>query len=336
MVKGAEGPPLEIPMLRKNITILGWTGRGRLSDLESSAEFVLRANGIRALVSRRGTWVTVQGPEPLGVAAILGLMPGVAWTAAGKSCSSGTELSETAGALARNYLRRSDRFAVQVEGRGDAMASDIEGSITSRILESVRGSRVSTQSPKVRFRAAFDGTRGAVGVEVKEGPGGRPTGEESVACLVSGGIHSSVLAWQAVLLGFRVRLVHARFSEESLRKVAGLYAELSRRADPRWLSLEVLEGHSILGALSRYVESSKIPVFGGFRPDTGEGMEKLPKVLAPLYLMPEERFLAEFETLGIGSLDSPQDWDKKWLKKQSSRRFGGKATDVSGVLDGLT
>jgi hypothetical protein len=319
----------------KRTTILGWTGRGSIADLVASAEFLLREGGIEARVSRIGTSVAVGGPEPLGVAAILGLMPGVDWIAAGGTCSSATELHSLVCALAKNYLRRGDRFAVEAEGTGKVTASDVGGSITSRILESVRGVRVSVESPKVRFRAAFDGENGVVGVEVKKGPGGVPTGKDSAVCLVSGGRHSSVVAWHAVLLGFRVRLVHARFSDESLRTVARLYSELSHRADPRWLSLEVLEGGSIREALSGYAELSRNPVFGGFsRSGRGKPLG-LPNVLAPLYLMPEERFQTEFEGLGIRGLDSPEDWDRMGPTKLTKWKFGGTAADVSGVLDGL-
>jgi hypothetical protein len=319
----------------KRTTILGWTGRGMLADLVSSAEFVLRERGIKARVSKVGTSVAVRGPEPLGVAAVLGLMPGVDWIAAGGACSSATELYALACALAKNYLRRGDRFTVEAKGADNVMASDVGGSITSKILESVRGARVSVESPKARFRAAFDGENGVVGVEVKKGPGGVPTGRNSAFCLVSGGRHSSVVAWHAVLLGFRVQLVHAKFSDESLRAVARLYSELSHRADPRWLGLEVLEGGSIREILIRYAELSKNPVFGGFSPSGGERLLGLPSVLAPLYLMPEERFQTEFEALGIKGLDSPEDWDKSGPMKLTKRKFGGRAADVSGVLDGL-
>jgi hypothetical protein len=322
-------------MRRKRTTIIGWTGRGRLADLASSVEFVLRERGIEGRVSRTGTSVAVGGPEPLRVAAVLGLMPGVDWIAAGGTWASTTELYSLAFALGENYIRRGDRFAVEAEGTGKVTASDVRGSITSKILESVRGARVSNESPKVRFRAAFDGENGVVGVEVKKGPGGVPTGRDSVVCLVSGGRHSSVVAWHAVLLGFRVRLVHVRFSDESLRAVAWLYSELSHRADPRWLSLEVLEGGSIREALTGYVELSKNPLFGGFSPSGGERLLGLPKLLAPLYLMPEEGFQAEFEALGVKGLDTPEDWDRRGPTKLTRRKFGGKAADVSDVLDGL-
>jgi hypothetical protein len=322
-------------MPQKTMTILGWTGRGRLADLESSVVFVLGERGVKGRVSRTGTSVNVEGPEPLGVAALLGHMPGVAWVAAGGAARSALELAALGSALAKKYLRKGDRFIVEAKGEGEVLASDIGGSITSKILESVKGSRVSIESPNVLFRVVFDGARGVVGVEVKKGPGGMPTGGESATCLVSGGKHSSVVAWHAVLLGFRVRLVHAKVSDESLRAVAELYSELSHRADPRWLRLEVLEGDSILGALSGYAGRSKDRLFGGLSRSGGQSLLELPGTLAPLYLTPEERFQAEFEALGIKSYDLQDDWKRKGQNPLTVRGFGGITADVSEVLDGL-
>jgi adenylyl- and sulfurtransferase ThiI len=322
-------------MSRMHTTILGWTGRGNFEDLESSVQFALRTRGFKARVSKAGYSVAVEGPEPLGVAAALGQMPGVAWIAAGGTCSSMTEMSALAGALAKKYLRRGDSFSVEAQAAGKAAASDAGGSMTSKILESVKGSRVSVESPKVLFRATFDGAKGVLGVEVKRGPGGMPTGREWATCLVSGGYHSSVLAWHAVLLGFRVRLVHAKLNDESLRAVAGLYSELSHRCDPRWLSLEVLEGNSVLATLSGYAEQSKDHVFGGFSLFHEQRLFRLPGVLAPLYLLPEERFREEFQALGIRNYDWEEDWEKKRSEKQLARKFGGATADVSGVIDGL-
>jgi len=323
-------------MCAKSTTILRWTGRGGLADLQSSIEFVIADNRLKATVSSMGGCLAVQGPEPLGVAALFGRMPGVAWIAAGVTGRTIGELPEASGVLAKKYVRKSDRFSVEVEGIGKSPSSDLGGAVTSRILDAVKGSRVSASSPKVRFRAVIDGDAGVVGVEVKQGPGGVPTGKTSVACLVSGGIHSSLTAWRAMLLGFRVRLVHAKYSDVALRAVARLYSELSFRADPRWLSLEVLEGDSVVGALADYADRSKEPVFGGFTPPHEEHLRRLPKVRAPLYLTPEERFLAEFEELGIREDGMAEDWDRKGHGEPKVRRYGGKAADVSAVLDGLS
>jgi adenylyl- and sulfurtransferase ThiI len=214
-------------------------------DLHSSVRNVLVDVGIRASTRRAGTALVVLGPEPVSVAAALGDMPGVSWVAVGVSGHSSRDLSDSAKILSGIYVHPRERFAVKAEGPSRAVASDLEGRITSSILESIRGSRVSVESPRVVFRVAFDGKAGAVGVELKPGPGGVPTGNDEAACLVSGGMHSSVLAWLAVIAGFRVRLVHAESGDESLRAVAELYSELSHRADPRGLNLEVLGGDTV-------------------------------------------------------------------------------------------
>jgi len=320
-------------MSSSSTTILRWTGKGSLDDLRSSVAYVLGAEGVKAHVSKLGDSVTLVGPEPLRLAALLGNMPGVSWVAVGHSAHSLLELSAAARELAGRYLRKGDRFAVEAEGTGGNAASDISGIVTSSVLDGLKGLRVSRESPRVLFRAAFDGKNGVVGVEVRKGPGGSPTMREQVACLVSGGMHSSVVAWGAVLQGFRVRLVHAKYSEESLRAVARLYSELSYRADPRGLSLEVIEGDPVGLALSRYAGSFKGKVFTGFTP-WSQG-RKPPRALSPLYLMSEEGFASELEALGTKSFDAPEDWDMKGEEKRLVKRFTGRRTDVSGVLDGL-
>jgi len=277
--------------------------------------------------------VTLVGPEPLRLAALFGNMPGVSWVAAGLTVRSLRELSAAAGELARKYLRKGDLFSVEAEGTAGALASDIAGVVTSAVLDGVKGSRVASESPKVRFRAAFDGEAGIVGIEVRMGQGGTPTRRELVACLVSGGIHSAVVAWEAVLQGFRVQLIHARYSEESLQAVARLYSELSYRADPRGLGLEVIEGESVNRALAGYASSFRGMVFAGYTP-AARGRQP-PKVLSPLYLMSEEKFASEFRALGIQSFDAREEWNREGRGRRLVRRFGGRRADVSGVLDGL-
>lgn len=304
-----------------------------MNDLRSSVSYVLDLEGVKANVSELGDSLTLVGTEPLRLAALFSNMPGVSWVAAGFTARSLGELSTAAGQLAKRYLRKGDRFSVGVEGTAGVLASDISGIVTSAALDAVKGSRVSNESPRVRFRSAFDGQNGVAGVEVRRGPGGAPTGRDQVACLVSGGIHSSVVAWNAVLQGFRVRLVHARYSEESMRAVARLYSELSYRADPRGLSLEVLEGESVGSTLSRYAGTSSMKVFAGYT--SGNKRRELQKVISPLYLMSEERFASESEAMGIQSFDALEEWDKKGKGKRLVRRIVGKRADVSGVLDGI-
>jgi adenylyl- and sulfurtransferase ThiI len=319
----------------KRTAILRWTGRGTVSHLASSVEFQLQANKVRGRVSVVGSSITVLGPEPLEVAALMQYLPGVAWIAAGFAAESPAGLAKASASLAKAYLSRGDRFSVVAEGTGGALASDVGGAVTSRILESVKGARVS-ESPRVRFRAVADGREGAVGVEVKPGPGGVPTGTGSVSCLVSGGVHSAVTAWMAVLAGFRVRLIHAKVSEESLRAVAKLYSELSNRADARGLSLEVLDGGPAAGMVAEYAARSRGRMFGGFRAADGGPPESLQgRVSAPLFLLPEEKFQAEFESLGIKAFESRVRWGESSRTSFKSSRFSGGPADASQVLDGL-
>jgi adenylyl- and sulfurtransferase ThiI len=278
----------------------------------------------------------VEGMEPLKVAALLKNTPGVGWIAAGLVSKSFKGLLEDSATLARVYLKPGFKFSVEADGSVGATKSDVEGALTSRILESAKGSRVSQGSPKVRFRSAFDGQRGVIGVEIASGPGGVPTGVNAAVCLVSGGRHSSVVAWMALLAGFSVRLVHVLVNEESLLGAARLYSELSHRTDPRKLTLQVAEGRSLTGVLVGIVRGVNEPVFGGFQP-TGVPIPRPLKgrVLAPLYLLAEERFSAEFDSLGLRSHEAKGSWDAGKDEDRRVRSFGGVTADVSEVVDRL-
>jgi hypothetical protein len=322
-------------MSSKRATVIGWTGGGRLDDLRASARYVLGDRRIGGRLYNAGRALALEGPEPISVAVVLKNLPGVAWVAAGRSGRSIAELGAEAGKLARAYVASHDTFAVLADGPTPREASDLGGSLTSSILETVKGSRVSLESPEVTFRASFDGKDGVVGVEVETGPGGVPTAKQEVVCMVSGGVHSSVMAWFAVLQGFRVTIVHVDSGEVGLRAVAHLYSELSHRADPRSLNVEVFQGASLSRTLSDYARKSRVPVYAGFSRTGEPGPRTLTNVTAPLYLMPQERFMSEFDRLGLRGAESETDWDAIDGGTPSSRRFGGKRADVSEVLDSL-
>jgi hypothetical protein len=274
--------------------------------------------------------------EPLGVAAKLKHTPGVSWIAAGKVSRSFKELLDDSGALARTYLKRGDRFSVEAEASSGTVRSDVSGGVTSKILESSKGTKVSQEDPKIRFRSAFDGSRGVVGVEVARGPGGVTTGVDSAVCLVSGGRHSSVVSWMALLAGYKLRLIHATMNQESLLGAARLYAELSHRTDPRGLMLQVIEGKSLARALVGIVRGVNEPVYGGFRASGGPIPRRLSgHVLAPLYLLAEDKFDDEFDSLGLKSYDAKMRWDNGKNEDVQIRSFGGATADVSDVVDGL-
>jgi hypothetical protein len=320
----------------KRATIIRWTGRGSMQSLASSIAFGLGSEKARAEIMKFGNSLAVVGPEPARICSTFEWMPGVSWVAAGYLADDLHGLTEAASSLARNYVRRGDRFIVDAEATMGGRESDLGGAITSRILDTVKGARTSAVSPRLRFRAAADGERGVVGLELARGPGGAPMGTVEVSCLVSGGKHSSVLAWNALLMGLRVKLVHASAGEEALLAVARLYSELSYRVEPRGLRLEVLDSPSAESAIVGFAARAKVKVFAGF---TAAGRE-IPaglsnSVTAPLYLMPEAAFDSEFASLKLRGADTRMAWGGKKGGGFATRTFGGRTADVSEVLDGL-
>ncbi len=321
----------------KGTAIVRWTGAGSLGDLVQSVRRVLKGDGMNARARTIGGTIVVSGAEPAAVAKRLRHMPGVRWVAVGEDVRSFREMGAVAKRLAVKYLRRGDRFAVIAEGFGRGVASDVAGLVTASALGEVEGARIDERAPRMKMRAAFDGDAGVVGIEIANGPGGTPTGSAEAVCLVSGGRHSSVSAWMALLDGFRVTLVHAKVDDEGVREVARLYSELSYRADYSKLGLEVVEGGSSILELQRTARKIEGRVFGGFH----AGCSEIPKLMAgrveaPLFLLPEEEFEEAFESLGLKGVVEKQDWNPRKSGRVSRRRFAGRQADVNGVLDGLT
>ena len=322
-------------VMTKKAAILRWTGRGDASDFRSSVNHVLLERGVKAEVRRVGGSLVLSGPEPVGLCSTFENMPGVAWTAAGFSVASRDEVARASSVLASRYLKRGEKFSVQAEASGRGASSDLAGAVTSAMLEEVKGARASSDAAGVRVRAALDGARGVVGIEVSRGPGGSPMGRDGAVCLVSGGRHSAVLAWSAVLQGFRVNMVHVQSGEGSLFAAARLSAALSNRGDPRGLSLTLLRGGEPAGVLPRFLARRTEPVFGGFTVERPAPAALGPKVQSPLFMMAEETFESQFGALGVKSNDEVADWGRKSAGDYIERRFGGKSADVSAVIDGL-
>lgn len=277
----------------------------------------------------------MDGPDPVRVAAACEHLPGTAWVAVGYRGKTLGDLSRAARTLAARYLRPGGSFSVDAEVSG-GHPSDLAGALTSAILGSVKGSRVDEEGAMVRFKAALDEESGVVGVRLRDGPGGAPTGGSEAVCLVSGGAHSSVVAWMTVLSGQRVTMVHASEGERGVRGVARLYAELSHRSDPLGLRLVVLEGAPPDSMLYGFVSRSKAPAFGGFTPLSGLPPASFRgRVHAPLYMATEEYFDTEFRGLGTPEVRSKTEWKGAGKSRFTVREFGGERADVSGVLDGL-
>lgn len=297
---------------------------------------MLKHDGRAARVRRSGGSLLVEGPDPVGVAVLFEHLPGVAWIAAGYRGKTIGELARAAALLSSRYLGKGAGFLVDAEASGGGHPSDVSGPLTSAILGRVKGTKVKEDEPSVRIRAALDGESGAVGVELRRGPGGTPTGRARAACLVSGGVRSSVVAWMTVLAGSRVELVHANGGERGVRAAARLYSELSHRSDPRGLKLVVLDGAPAASLLFGYAARAAGQVFGGFTPSSGPPDPRFGgRVLAPLFVAPDDLFREAFQGLGAGGEAAKTDWESEGGGRASSREFGGKKADVSEVLDGL-
>jgi hypothetical protein len=318
------------------VAIVRWTGRGIQANLETSISHVLALGKEKWNIKRAGAAFLVEGPDPVEVATALGLMPGVAWIAVGTASSSLRELGKGAAALARKYLRPGVRFSVLAESSGNMAVGDIAGAVVSSALEEVKGARIDDTTPQVKFRATLEDSAGAVGVELSVGPGGFPAGTQEVTCLASGGRHSSVLCWLALLSGFRVRIVHAERDEVSLQAVAHLYAELSHRIDPAGLSLEVVRGGEPGPLVLWQAKKRKGRIFGGFHVGCSgpQGLLKR-RVEAPLFLLPEEYLDREYRALSLKEFGSRIEWKTHPAKRAETVRIAGVRADVSQVLDGL-
>lgn len=312
-----------------------WTGAGRIADLRRSVRRTLAAHGAVGSVEEGSSWLLVRGRDPVRFAHVLQNQPGVEWIAVGVSASSAGGLKEAAGVLARKYLGRRKRFSVvaQVDD-GSSLPSDLSAALGFAVLDAVHGVRIDEAAPDVVFRAIQDRKYGAVGVQMRVGEGGIPTGGSKAWCLVSGGMHSSVVAWKALLMGYRLEMVHAKVDDESVRAVARLYAELSNRADPTALHLTVLKGGDRLGSLARN-SAKKRPVFGGFHLGGGEVPSLLERVERPLYLLTEEEFRGTFSALSFKDDARAGQWESGRGARAGRLAFGGKRADTSQVIDGL-
>jgi hypothetical protein len=154
-------------------------------------------------------------------------------------------------------------------------------------------------------------------------------------------MHSSVTAWLALLSGFRVELVHVVTSDESLREVARLYAELSHRVDPTSLKLLVLQGAPVDVLVQGWLGSKRSrekEVFAGNHAGCSKRAFKnaVTEVRSPLFLLPEEKFETCLASLSLRGLPAPNELAGEINGHIRQMRFGGKRADVSAVLDGLS
>jgi hypothetical protein len=327
--------------------LLRWAGNGSLRDLLSTASGLLRAKGDRnARLVRIGGSVMVSGVKSVSVAWALKNLPGVKWIALGRRAEPNVgSATESLLSIARNYLVKGSTFRVVVEVQGDhAKASDFAVAACSRLLDAFRGTKIDEKRPKVSFRVAVDSTISVVGVEVCQGVGGAPTSRvRRASCLVSGGMHSSVVAWMAARAGYSVSLLHVYEDDGAMREVARLYSELSLRMDPAHLRLDVLlpeDSLNLGGVLRARIRSTsgRIVFSGAHAECRNAGLLSSTKWVSPLFLSSEEEFQTILGSLGLrghnGEIGSPRG-NRALSDRYKVRSFGGLRADANEVLDSL-
>lgn len=327
----------------KTGAVVAWSGNGSLDDLRRTAAAKL---GVSEASVRRGPMsLIVEHADPVKVASRLSRLPGVSWIAVGYEFAGWEQCESALRSLAGRYLEQgsSFRLSARVE-ESDTTEGDLLLDGNGTILKAVSKTRVDEKNPQVTFRIVMTRDRGAVGVELRKGPGGVPTSKNlRAACLVSGGYHSAVVAWMAALSGYRVSLVHARTDDESLRQVARLYAELSWRVDASDLELLLLDGKGTPGGrLRNWLPKAKYDVMAGVHPECrGAGVRRAfadrPDIILPLLLLQEDEVTERYDSLGlkIKAVDAAPALSSGRPAQFTLKRFGGKETDTSGVLDSI-
>lgn len=312
-------------------SIVRWTGKGSIRSLESMVRSILTSEGQRVEVRMAGHSLLASGTDPVWVASALTWTPGVAWIAVGLE----GDVGEAGAELARKFLREKGRFEVVAETTGEP-ASDAAGEATAAILGAVKGSRVDTRNPNVVFRVSRDEGTAAVGVLIRRGPGGSPIGSGEATCLVSGGRHSAVVAWQALLSGLRIRLVHGFVGDSALREVAKLYVELVSRVGEGGVTLEVVGGATLEKALASSVAGEPAAAFVGSRVGGGPVPASLRRAtVAPLFLLTDAQFDEGARSLSLRDVDTPSRWTEPTKGDSPSGSFTGWAASVGEVVRGL-
>ncbi len=345
-----RSPTLEMrkePRNAKTVALLRWTGEGSLADLMRSVSRVLV--GRRFRIERVGETISISGGEQSTAARLLAYLPGVDWIGLGYTTDGRLEeILKVVEVLGKRYLRRNSTFRVRAESAGETLAeSDITGAANSRLLDLGLGVRTDEKRPEVTFRVALDRRVGAAGVEIRRGVGGVPTSHSKAYCLVSGGMHSSVLAWMTALAGFSIDLVHVRMNNESAIEASRLYSELSHRIDPTSLALTLLtgaKGSSTAEVLAGWLKGGRRnPVFSGLHLECrreGRRWRADSRVLTPLLLMPESEFSRLFDSLGLRGYFDDGDMLSKVRSAVPGRyrttTFGGVRADLHRVVDSLS
>lgn len=325
--------------------MVGWTGAGAFEDLERTVIRKLGA-GKRGM-DRVGRILLVPSEDPVATARGLAFLPGVQWIAVGYRFSGTDDYLRNLELLGKRYLSKGRTFRISAQVVGSKQtAGDAVLAGNTELLSSIPGARVNEKNPNVRFRVGVEGTKGACGAEIRAGPGGLPTSEDWVSCLVSGGERSSAMAWMAALAGFSLRLVHSRTDEAALRRVARLYSELSFRMDPHCLQLILLDGEDdAFGRIGGWLRAHDWTTFSGLRPGNLDSLtgfaERIPNLHLPLVLVQDDEIGRIYSSLRLGGASRRAADGGLTLgaleaaKPYSEKKFGGVHADSNEVIDTL-
>lgn len=334
-------------ILRDAVTLVRWTGYGSIDSLRDCIRGILSSERGAVNIGKSGNTLILRGLNPIKTALMLSNTPGISWIAVGFDIRNKADrLSKCVQFLAKRYLRPKVTFSVNAESKGGkADESDIVSFINSKIFDTVRDVRIDEANPKVRFRVGVNGEMVSIGVEIRKGVGGVPVSHERKAyCLVSGGMHSSVVAWMAALSGFSLELVHVGVSYESVIQVAKLYSELSYRLDPSCIGLRIIfgeEGASVGDAINVFARNNRDkPIFTGLHFMCREriDMPAIKNLLHPLILYGEDDFINSFKSLSIKGYFTKEKsiFAKRFRSVRIKEyKFVGKRADVHTILDEL-
>jgi hypothetical protein len=318
-------------MLNKWAVIAFLTGRG---DYVHAKERIINSTGNKN-VKLKGKVAIIKESNAYEAYRVSRL-PGVKLSAYGFTSDEKSFLREVLD-LASKFLKQKKKFRVLADTEGESEMIDLKMSVEGSILSNLRDKSIDERKPDVTFIISKAGDDYAFGVKLYDGVGGRIQSEnDEVTCLVSGGIHSSVVSWLSCLAGKKVRMVHSFVSTFSLYSVAKLYEVLSSRSDPTLLELVVLKGDGEpQDILCTWLSENKKDVYSGYHVECSPDII-LDNVSAPAYILPEEKYALYFKELKLRVFKAKLAKGKISNSKYRQLRFGGKRANMHEVIDNLS
>ncbi len=313
--------------MKERAVIAFLTGRG---STERASERIRNSVGKRDVL-QMGKVAVLRNSSAIDAYRISKL-PGIMWTAYG-FISKGESIIRDAVDLASNFIRKKRSFSVIV-AEDNPEFSDIKMSIEGSILSKFQKKKINEKKPDLTFILSGAGKGYAFGLKLYEGVGGSMQGEEIVTCIVSGGMHSSVVAWLSCLSGKGVRIVHSLASTHSLYSVARLYERLSAMSDPTLVELRVLKGEGREeDVLYSWLEDNG-PAFSGNHVECSSKLFS-EKVIAPAYILPEEVFAKYLREMRLPNFERRVGEGGRYVKYKELS-FGGRSANMHEVIDSLS